>query len=172
MVAIPAAAAASGATIGNFSFTGRFSGTLKVQRTGSASDGLPLYGCQVTPPGGSPTPQDLVNFFKVKLPLGGHTVAESDVELAVAVTANGKVESLGLNHGSYYSSVTLSLVVDGKNGNWESVSGTASLKAHGNGGSVDASLVPAGKRNGEPISSGNATGTIHVSGSFSSCHSG
>lgn len=166
------AAAASGGTIGTFRLSGQMSGTLKVVQSGTAPDGLGQYGCQVTPPGGAPTPQDLVNFFGVKLPLGGHTTAETSVELAIAVTTEGKTESLGKSHNSWYSTVTLSVVAGGKNYNWESFSGTASLKAHGDGGSVDASLEPAGKHLDDPIASGKATGTIHLSGSFSSCHSG
>jgi hypothetical protein len=146
------AAAASGGTIGTFRLSGQMSGTLKVVQSGTA--------------------QDLVNFFGVKLPLGGHTTAETSVELAIAVTTEGKTESLGKSHNSWYSTVTLSVVAGGKNYNWESFSGTASLKAHGDGGSVDASLEPAGKHLDDPIASGKATGTIHLSGSFSSCHSG
>ena len=163
------AAAPSAGTIGTFKVTGQIAGTLKVPQEGKGTSGLPLYGCQV----GDVSNQVLINFFNVKLPLNGRTTAETAVEGNVKVASDGKTASLApIDKTNFVNTVSFSVTVGKKTYNWSSISGTVSLKAKGDGGSFNASLVPAGspKVSNDPLASGSATKPVHFSGSWSSCH--
>lgn len=163
------AAASSGGTIGTFKVTGQVAGTLQVPQQGKGTSGLALYGCQV----GVVTTQVLINFFNVKLPLNGHTTAETTAVGNVKVESDGKTESLApINKTDFVNTVSFQLTVGTKTYNWSSISGTVSLKAKGDGGSFNANLLPSGSPqvSSDPLASGSATKPVHFTGSWSSCH--
>jgi hypothetical protein len=160
---IASPASASGKTIGSYHFTGEVAGTLKVPEQFSGIDGLPTYACQVQ----QENTQILLQLSKEKLVVNGHRASLSSLQIAASVSKDGATEQISSGSSA---SVNLIIAIGKKNSEWQSTSGTVTIKPKGNGGSFSADLVPAGTLSGNATQSGGATKAVHLSGSVSSCH--
>jgi hypothetical protein len=156
-------ASASGKTIGSYTFTGQVAGTLKAPEQFSGIEGLPTYACQVQ----QENTQILLQLSKEKLVVNGHKASLSNLQITASVPKDGVSEQIS-SGGS--SEVTLVIAIGKKNSEWQSTSGTVTIKPKGNGATFSAGLVPAGTLSGNAIQSGGATKAVHLSGSVSSCH--
>jgi len=161
IIACPASA--SGKTIGSYNFTGQVAGTVKTPEQFSGLEGLPTYACQVQ----QENTQILLQLSKEKLVVNGHKASLSSLQITAAVSKDGESEQISSGSSA---EVTLIIAIGKKNSEWQSTSGTVTLKPKGNGATFSAGLVPAGTLSGNATQSGGATKAVHMSGSVSSCH--
>jgi hypothetical protein len=167
--ALTASAASAGpSTIGSLTLTGQIVGKAEVYSSAVSSLGIPLEGCQV----GQQNNSVLINLFTLDLRLNGKVVKESDAEVTIQVAKDGASSSLKFSNETP-NGVGLQLVAGGSTYLWSSLSGSVELKSKGDGGSVNATLVPAGStllHASNSLESGKATSSITIAGSWSSCH--
>jgi hypothetical protein len=160
---IASPASASGKTIGSYSFTGQVAGTVKAPEKFSGLEALPTYACQVQ----QENTQILLQLSKEKLVVNGRKASLSSLQITAAVSKDGESEQISSGSSA---EVTFIIAIGKKNSEWQSTSGTVTLKPKGNGATFSAGLVPAGTLSGNATQSGGATEAVHLSGSVSSCH--
>jgi hypothetical protein len=161
---------ATAGTIGSFALTGQVSATLAVPEefthtmvmAGTTVPGVALYGCQV----GQEDTGIVINIPNQTMKLNGHSVAATGVGFELTVVKDGNSEAITPSN----ESVVFDLVVSGRDYQWQGTSGTISTKANGEGGSFNAVLIPSRVDPGVGIPFDNASKSVHVHGSWTSCH--
>jgi hypothetical protein len=162
-LALAVPAGASGSTIGTYKFSGEVSGTAKSQAQFSGKYGLKTYSCQVQ----QESNQILLQMVKPSLTVNGKKTTLTSLQITVGVGKDGAAETIG---GSSEAQVTLTTASGTKNSEWTSTSGTATVKPKGNGASFAVVMAPAGSLSGNPVQSGDAKSSVHLSGTVTSCH--